>query len=90
MSDLTRFVPVRFLLPGCPSSILGVPPQLDSIGVPDFEATALGEDLLEANGTLQILETIEFDLPLIPGVSLALLDAGGWTEFGRRCQSPTN
>jgi len=81
MADLNRFVPIRFLLPGWPSTILAVPPQFDSIGLPEFETTALGPNLLHINGTLQILETIEFDLPLIPGLFLALLNAGDYTEF---------
>ncbi|MES2732251.1 MAG: hypothetical protein V4714_10895 [Bacteroidota bacterium] len=81
MAELTYFVPIRLLLPGWPSNFLGVPPQLDSIGLPDFETTGLGPSLLVVNGTIQILETIEFELPLIPGLSLALLSAGDYTEF---------
>ncbi len=81
MADLIHFVPVKFLLPGWPSNVLGVPAQIDSIGLPEFETTALGSELLVAKGTLQILESIEFDLPLITGLSLAWLSTGDYTEF---------
>ncbi|MCF6154504.1 MAG: hypothetical protein E3K36_04465 [Candidatus Brocadia sp.] len=82
MSDLTQFVPIRLILSGWPTNILAIPPQIDQIGLADFEATSSGHSSLVASGTLQILVDIEADLPLIPGLSLAVLNNGDFTEFG--------
>lgn len=82
MSDLNKFVPIRFIVPGWPTNILAIPPQIDLIGLSNFESSAVGPTTLIASGTIQILVDIEADLPLIPGLSIAVLNNGDFTEFG--------
>src|SRR4249919_3632790 len=82
MSELSKFLPLRLILPGWPTSIMAIPPQIDQIGLAEFKATSISYSSLIASGTLQILQEIVIDLPLIPGLSLAMLNKGDFTEFG--------
>jgi hypothetical protein len=80
----TNFIPVKFFLPGWPTDIIGYPAALDLVGVRDFEVPALYPDYVDASGTLQLLGEIAADLPLIPGLSIVLmedLNGGGLTEI---------
>jgi len=81
MADLNQFVALRLVLPGWPTNILTIPPQIDCVGLADFEATSSGSSSLMATGTLQIIDDITMDLPLIPGLSLALFNNSDFTEF---------
>ena len=80
MSDLYKFVPIRFIIPGWPTNILAIPSQIDLIGLSNFESSAVGSTTLVASGTLQIVKDIESDLPLVPGLSVVLLNNGDFTE----------
>jgi hypothetical protein len=81
MADLTQFVAIRLVLPGWPTSVIGIPPMIDSIGLAGFETTSSGTSSFSANGTVQIIEEIAMDLPLIPGLSFVLLNHSGFTEI---------
>src|SRR4051812_42614416 len=74
MPTIDDFVPVKYYLPGWPADIIGYPEQLDAVGISSisFEANSLSR--VNASGTIQILKEIVFDLPLIPGLSLFLLN----------------
>jgi hypothetical protein len=80
--SLNDFFPVKFYLPGWPTDIIGYPEQLDSVGIYNLSMPILSADALLASGTVQILQDITFDLPLISGLSVALLSHGDITEFG--------
>lgn len=81
MAQLTDFVAIRLILPGWPTGILAIPPLIDNIGLARLETTTSGFDAISANGTLQIINEISMDMPLIPGLSLALLNESNFTEI---------
>src|SRR5262245_66394010 len=72
------FAPLSQVLPFWPSDILGQPEFLDEIGVRDFDVQE-GDNLLIASGHLLWFREIAFDLPLLSGFSLALLNESGFT-----------
>ena len=81
MSDLNKFVPIRLILPGWPTSLVSIPNEIDQIGLAEFDVTSSGASNVAGGGVVQILTEIEFDLPLIPGLSLAFFNNGDFTEI---------
>ena len=81
MATIYDFVSVKFYLPGWPVNIRGYPEQLDAVGVSNL--TSYSNTLTQANasGSIMILTEIVFDLPLIQGLSISLLNHDGITEF---------
>jgi len=78
---ISDFFPFKFYLPGWPTDIIGYPEQLDSVGIYNLNMPILGTGQVLAGGTILILEEIIFDVPLIPGLSVALLNHSDITEF---------
>jgi hypothetical protein len=72
------FVPLSRSLPFWPGDLLGQPELLEEIGVRDFH---IQEDvnLLRMSGTLLWFREIAFELPLLSGFSVALLNENGHT-----------
>ena len=81
MAELNQFVALRLVLPGWPTHLISIPPQIDHIGLAEFETTSSGTSSLNASGTLLIIDEIIFDIALIPGISVALLNNGEYTEI---------
>ena len=79
--SINDFFPIKFYLPGWPTDIIGYPEQLDSVGIYNLDMPILSAGQVLASGTIQILGDITFDVPLIPGLSVALLNQGDITEF---------
>ena len=79
--SINDFFPIKFYLPGWPTDIIGYPEQLDSVGIYNLDMPILSAGQVLASGTIQILRDITFDVPLIPGLSVALLNQGDITEF---------
>lgn len=72
------FVPLSRSLPFWPSDLLGQPELLEEIGVRDFGVQE-DVDVLRMSGTLLWFREIAFDLPLVSGFSVALLNENGHT-----------
>src|SRR6187402_2554010 len=82
MAELTDFVALRLVLPGWPTNIISIPPLIDYVGLAELEVSSSGISSFHATGTIQIIDEISMDLPLIPGCSLVFFNNGEFTEFG--------
>jgi len=76
------FSPIKFYLTGWPTDIIAYPDQLDFVEVGNVLVLDYSIDLTRVSGAIRIRKEISFDLPLIPGLSVALLNSGDYTEFG--------
>ncbi len=85
MGTIQDFIPARFTLSSWPSDIVAMPSAFDSIGIANLGFSNFTGAYFVATGSLQWLKEIAFDLPLIPGVSVALLSSGGITEVDFEC-----
>jgi hypothetical protein len=81
MAELTDFVALRLVLPGWPTNIVSIPPLIDYVGLAELDVSSSGISSLHATGTIQIIDEISMDLPLIPGCALVLFNNGEFTEF---------
>ena len=78
---MTTFIPLSYLIKDWPTDIVSMPPTLDHIGLSEYVLTQTSDAQYTATGTLVVDEAIIFEIPFIPGLSLALLYAEGLTEF---------
>ena len=76
-----KFVPIKFYLPGWPTDLISYPEDLDLVGARDLLVPIATSEHVFASGVLQLLGEIEADLPLIPGLSIAIVSAGDITEI---------
>src|SRR5687767_8669650 len=81
MSTNGAFIPIKFYLPGWPADIIDYPDQLDTVGLNDINVGVMTPSRIVMDGSVQMLTDVAFDLPLITGTSIVLLNDGGLTQF---------
>ena len=82
MASISDFTPIKYYLTGWPIDIIDYPSQLDAVGVDHINFGIFDASRTVADGTILILKEISFDLPGIPGLSIALMSTDDITEIG--------
>ena len=76
MTATYNFVPIKYFLPGWPIDIIGYPEQLDAVGISEITVSSLTLSNVYSDGVIKILSDLDFDLPLIPGLSIKIYSDG--------------
>lgn len=81
MSSISSFIPIDLVITEWPSDLFVMPNALYAVGLSDYYVELDAGTALAVGGTVIIDEEIIFDLPFIPGCSIALLYDGSGTQF---------